>query len=97
MTQIVGIMTKKQTVIINGYEHISFVQPFHYTQEEMVNRSKEYHEWLEKRRSIRMFSDKAVPKSVIENLILSGSTAPRSSQTTLDVLCYFQQDSEIQN
>jgi len=76
MTQIVGIMTKKQTVIINGYEHISFVQPFHYTQEEMVNRSKEYHEWLEKRRSIRMFSDKAVPKSVIENLILSGSTAP---------------------
>ena len=76
MTQIVGIMTKKETVLINGFEHIFFVQPFQYTQEELVNRSKSYHEWLEKRRSIRMFSDKAVPKSVIENLILSASTAP---------------------
>jgi nitroreductase len=69
-------MTKKEIVLINGYEHISFEQPYQYTREEMLACSRTYYQWLDKRRSIRMFSDKIVPKSVIENLILSASTAP---------------------
>ncbi|MEM9986180.1 MAG: nitroreductase family protein [Bacteroidota bacterium] len=47
-----------------------------YLPEEMERRSREYHAWLDQRRSLRMFSDRPVPKSVIEQIILAGSTAP---------------------
>lgn len=80
-------MTKKEIVLINGYEHISFEQPYQYTQEEMLARSKTYYQWLDKRRSIRMFSDKTVPKSVIENLILSASTAPSGAHKQPWMFC----------
>lgn len=65
-----------RTILINGYEHIPFQQAYNYSEEEMLKRSQSYYDWLDKRRSIRMFSDKPVPKSVIENLILAASTAP---------------------
>ncbi|MDW3651084.1 MAG: nitroreductase family protein [Bacteroidia bacterium] len=42
----------------------------------MKRRAETYHLWLEQRRSLRQFSDKPVPKEVIEKLILAGSTAP---------------------
>ncbi len=47
-----------------------------YTAEEMTNRSREFREWLDKRRTVRTFSDKAVPKEVMENIIMSASSAP---------------------
>jgi nitroreductase len=47
-----------------------------YTPEEMIQRSKDYFEYANKRRSLREFSDKPVPMEVIENIILSASTAP---------------------
>lgn len=53
--------------------------PYHretYSPEEMLQRSTEYYEWLDTRRSLRSFSDKVVPKEVIENLIQAASTAP---------------------
>lgn len=68
-------MNKKESTIINGFEHVSYEQET-YPEEEMVSRSKAYYEWLDKRRSVRAFSDKPVPKEVIENLIKSASTAP---------------------
>ena len=42
----------------------------------MTERSKSYYRWLDQRRSVREFSEKSVPKEVIENIILSASTAP---------------------
>ncbi len=69
-------MAKKETIRVNGYEHISFEPPLTYTKEELITRSKEFYTWLDQRRSIRMFSDKEVPRVVIENIILSASTAP---------------------
>lgn len=42
----------------------------------MIKRSRSYFEWLDRRRSLRMFSDKAVPKEVIELIIQAASTAP---------------------
>ncbi|NQV76981.1 MAG: nitroreductase family protein, partial [Lutibacter sp.] len=42
----------------------------------MISRSKEYFEWMDKRRSVRHFSDKPVSIEVIENIIKSASTAP---------------------
>lgn len=47
-----------------------------YSAEEMQRRAKEYYDWAEGRRSVREFSDKEVPKSVIENIIMTASTAP---------------------
>ncbi|MFT5169309.1 MAG: iodotyrosine deiodinase [Saprospiraceae bacterium] len=68
-------MNKKETTIINGFEHIAYEQET-YPEEEMINRSISYYHWLDKRRSVREFSDKPVPKAIIENLIMSASTAP---------------------
>jgi iodotyrosine deiodinase len=38
--------------------------------------SQAYYDLMDKRRSVRTFSDKAVPKSVIENIIMTASSAP---------------------
>ncbi|PWJ42379.1 nitroreductase family protein [Sediminitomix flava] len=47
-----------------------------YTEQESIEKSKYYFEYSNQRRSIREFSDKPVPKEVIENIIKSASTAP---------------------
>lgn len=47
-----------------------------YSESEMIERTKSFYEWADKRRSVRDFSDRPVPKEVIENLIMTGSTAP---------------------
>ena len=60
---------------INGFEHIPYAH-VHYEPKEMIERSQNFYDWLESRRSVRDFSDKPVPKEVIENIIKSASTAP---------------------
>jgi len=47
-----------------------------YNNDEMQKRSNDYFKWLDERRSLRVFSDKPIDKSIIENLIKSASTAP---------------------
>lgn len=47
-----------------------------YTEEEMQARAAAYYEYMEQRRSLRMFSSREVPESVIEQLIMTASTAP---------------------
>lgn len=42
----------------------------------MQQKAADYYQWLNTRRSVREFSDKAVPKAVIEQLLLAASTAP---------------------
>jgi nitroreductase len=42
----------------------------------MLKVSHEFYEWMDKRRTVRDFSDKPVPKEVIENIISAASTAP---------------------
>ena len=43
---------------------------------EMIRRSEEFYQWMDSRRSLRAFSDKEVPREVIENIIQAASTAP---------------------
>ncbi|MFN0202806.1 MAG: nitroreductase family protein [Bacteroidia bacterium] len=53
--------------------------PFHFTAfspEEMLERSAQYYQQHQTRRSVRFFSDKPVDKALIENLILTAGTAP---------------------
>ena len=47
-----------------------------YSDVEMLIRSKEFYQWMDKRRTVRDFSDKPIPKEVIENILLAASTAP---------------------
>lgn len=49
-------------------------QPF--TQEETLQRSSDYCQYMSLRRSLREFSDKPIPKAVIENIIMTASSAP---------------------
>lgn len=51
-------------------------KPDIYTLEEMQKRSEDFYKWMNKRRSIRDFSLQPIPQSVIENIILTASTAP---------------------
>jgi iodotyrosine deiodinase len=46
------------------------------TANQLITRSKTYFKKLDTRRSVRDFSDKKVPTSVIKNLIAAASTAP---------------------
>jgi len=47
-----------------------------YTTDEMIKRSTLFYSHLQRRRTVRDFSDKNVPKDVIENCIKSAGTAP---------------------
>ncbi|NRA12682.1 MAG: nitroreductase family protein [Crocinitomicaceae bacterium] len=47
-----------------------------YSEEEMIERSKSFYDWVNKRRSVRDFSSKPVPKQVMENVLMTASTAP---------------------
>lgn len=69
-------MADKETILLNGYEHIAYEHAQQYNTAEMQDRAGEFYEWLDQRRSIREFSDRPVPKSVIIDLIKAASTAP---------------------
>lgn len=55
---------------------IPYRPPFTPTPDELTERSRAYYDFLHYRRSIRDFSDKPVPRPVIETLIMAASTAP---------------------
>jgi iodotyrosine deiodinase len=47
-----------------------------YSVTEMLNRSKAFYDDIKRRRTVRDFSDKSVPREIIENCIKSAGTAP---------------------
>ncbi|MCB0755508.1 MAG: nitroreductase family protein [Flavobacteriales bacterium] len=51
-------------------------EPLRFSEEEMKQRSEDFFHFMDKRRSLRVFSDQPVPKAVIENIIRTASTAP---------------------
>ncbi|QYA26895.1 nitroreductase family protein [Gramella sp. MT6] len=60
---------------IDGFKHVAYVGK-NYTIEEMKQRSLEYYDHMDSRRSVRHFSDKEIPVEVIENIIKTAGTAP---------------------
>ncbi len=50
------------------HEHIPY-KGLQYPEEEMIQRSAQFYANLNQRRSVRFFSDKKVPREVIENII----------------------------
>lgn len=67
-------MSKKE-IEIHGFRHILHEHQS-FSKAEMITKSESFYQWLDQRRSIREFSDKEVPKKVIENIIKAASTAP---------------------
>ncbi len=60
---------------INGFDYTLYEKET-FAIEEAYKKSDDFHQWLDKRRTVRDFSDKPVPKALIEKLVLSASTAP---------------------
>ena len=58
-----------------GFEFEEYIKET-YPAAEVMERSQQFMDWINKRRSIRQFSDKPIPKEVIENILLSASAAP---------------------
>lgn len=65
-------MSTKQ---INGFPFVTYTKET-FEEDEMRQRSSSFYQWMDKRRSVRDFSDKDVPKEVIEDIIMTASTAP---------------------
>lgn len=57
------------------YSFVSY-QGVQFEPTEMLKRSEAYYEWMNLRRTLREFSDRPVPLAVIENIIMTASTAP---------------------
>lgn len=58
------------------YSHIPYTSDASFSSEEMDQLSRSYRIFMERRRSIRFFSDRTVSREVIEQLIMTASTAP---------------------
>lgn len=58
------------------YSPIPYLHRSQLTDNETIESAKNYYEKLKSRRSLRFFSDKKVPKAVIENLVMTAATAP---------------------
>ncbi len=65
----------KNIKLINGHPFIKYTRET-YVQDEMTRRTASFTKWMDTRRTCRDFSDKPIPKEVIEHIILSASTAP---------------------
>jgi nitroreductase len=58
-----------------GYDPVPFIhEPIEIG--ESLGKAKHYYEYMNKRRSIRFFSDREVPFEIIENIVKTASTAP---------------------
>jgi nitroreductase len=51
-------------------------EPMNFSEDQMKQRVEDFFQLMDKRRSLRVFSARPVPKDVIENLIRTASTAP---------------------
>ncbi|WP_394996268.1 nitroreductase family protein [Emticicia sp.] len=62
--------------MLKQHSHIRYESILCLDEDTLIQKSESYLKHLNARRSLRFFSDKAVPKDVIENIIMAASTAP---------------------
>lgn len=65
----------EKTKTIDGYEFVAYHHQS-YCESDTIQRAKSFYGWMNTRRTVRDFSDKSIPREVIDNLILTASTAP---------------------
>ena len=81
------------TKYINEFPFIAYTKTI-YSTNEMATRCQRFFEWMNKRRTVRDFSDKPIPEEIIENIILSASTAPSGAHKQPWTFCVVK-DPEI--
>ena len=64
-----------ETKLINGHPFKAYHQHT-FTESEMINRSAGFYQWMNERRTVRDFSDQPIPKKVIDQILMTASTAP---------------------
>ncbi|MEN0006170.1 MAG: nitroreductase family protein [Bacteroidota bacterium] len=57
---------------------------------DMLQRSRELHQFLDKRRTVRAFSDKPVAREIIENIIMTASSAPSGAHKQPWTFCVIE-------
>ena len=60
--------------------HVPYLPP-RYSADEMIERSKNFYDLVNGRRSVRYFSDEPVPIEVIENIVHAAGTSPSGAHT----------------
>jgi iodotyrosine deiodinase len=65
----------RKSKMIDDYPFVAYSKES-FNEAATIERSREWHEWMNKRRTVRDFSDKPVSKEVIKKIILTASTAP---------------------
>jgi nitroreductase len=68
-------MQNEEIIVREGHPYIAYQQT-RYSEQQMLERSKEFYIWLNQRRSVREFSDKPVPREIIDNILETASSAP---------------------
>lgn len=76
-------------ILVDGFKHNRYEHHF-YEEEKMLKRAENYLELLQKRRSIRNFSDKKIPKQLIETIIKTPLTAPSGANKQPWTFCVIE-------
>ncbi len=79
--------------IIAGFEHIRYKRP-QITPEEMIEKSRDFFLEMDQRRTVREFDSRPIPIEVMENIILTASTAPSGAHKQPWTFCLIS-DPEI--
>lgn len=66
----------------------------HVDTDEMISRSDDFYQQMNQRRTVRDFSDKDIPKAVIENILLTASSAPSGAHKQPWTFCVVR-DAEL--
>jgi nitroreductase len=66
-------------VAVKLYEHTPHTQYQEYTPEDMLRRATEIRQELQRRRTVRHFSDRLVARQVIEECLIAAGTAPNGA------------------
>ncbi len=80
-------------ILVDGFKHIRYKQEI-ISENEMLLKTVNYFENMNKRRSVRDFSDKSIPFEIIENIIKTASAAPSGANKQPWTFCVVQ-DKEI--
>jgi nitroreductase len=75
-----------KTKLIDGHPFISYSKET-FSPAQMIQKSDEFYQWMDKRRTVRDFSPAPVPKEVIENILLAASTAPSGAHKQPWIFC----------
>lgn len=75
--------------LIEDHPYIRYSKPI-LSAEEMLERSLSFYEAMDSRRSAREFSDRPIPREVIENIIKTASTAPSGAHKQPWTFCVIE-------